>query len=290
MDAPVDANENMARFRAVIQHRNIAFAENMRLRGHKYAFGIGPGDDEIERNEAAEAQNALDTYDEMPLLPTPEFLNRDQAVAWAKKMLERSRGFELPGTFQSMLISQLFWEQSQPWEEIASDHIASIATACKEFVYSVVQYAAPAEFLPRITSLSVDAALKDSLTAAKEELTKILKDKRRHPMTYNREFSLGTMVLKASVLIVVDYFTTTIQKQRQRKQNKMTGDAGRRIEKNVQLVDRTIARVVRADELTEALSQAIEQDMDKFSSEEALDFERAYYKVQLFSIRLSHET
>jgi hypothetical protein len=45
------------------------------------------------------------------------------------------------------------------------------------------------------------------LIAAKLELRKVLKDKARHPSTYNH------------------YFTTTIQKMRQRKHHKLVNDA-----------------------------------------------------------------
>ena len=190
MDAAVDAKENLARFRAVIQHRNLSFAEDMRLRGHKYAVGAGPGDDDTEKAEVEKVQLELaKVAHDNPFLPKPKALTRKEAINWVKKTLERSRGYELPGTFQPMLISQLFWEQSQPWEEIASEHIINVATICKDFVYTVLQYAAPGEFFPRLTSLSVDAALKASLAAAKEELGKLIKDKARHPMTYNREFA-----------------------------------------------------------------------------------------------------
>lgn len=191
MNAGVDSAANISRFRAVVQHRNITFAENMRLRGQKFAIAVGPGDDDNEQAEAAKLQIEMENLDDddLSLLPKPKALTHKQATDWVKKTLERSRGYELPGTFQPMLISQLFWEQSQPWERIASDHITGVAAICKEFVHTVLKYAAPAEFLARITILSVDAALTASLTAAKEELAKLLKDKARHPMTYNRKYT-----------------------------------------------------------------------------------------------------
>jgi len=206
MEAAVDATENICRLRAVVQHLNIKFSDDMRLRGHKYAIGGGPGDDEAakleaedeeeeeegeeeEEEEEEEAQDELDSLVDDIFLPKPTSLTREEGVAWVKKTLERSRGYELPGTFQPMLISQLFWEQSQPWEKIALEHITKVARACKTFVYAVLQHTAPAEFLPRILGLSVDAALKNSMLAARDEMKKVLADKSRHPMTYNRKFS-----------------------------------------------------------------------------------------------------
>lgn len=210
MDAAVHSSENIRRFRAVIQHLNIKFANDMRLRGHRYAFGAGPGDKEREAEEDAEAQGELESFEDSPdvvVHPKPKMLTREEAIEWVKKTLERSRGHELPGTFQPMLISQLFWEQSQPWQQIASQHIDTVAGACKEFVDTVLQDNAPTEFINRIAALNVDSALSKALSDAKEELAKVLKDKNRHPTTYNH------------------YFTTTIQKMRQRKHQQIAKKA-----------------------------------------------------------------
>ncbi|CAN9170146.1 unnamed protein product [Alternaria alternata] len=263
MDAAVDAPENIRRFRAVIQHLNINFATNMRLRGHKYALGAGPGDEEKEIEEDLKAQEELEDLEEHPslmFLPKPKKLTRQEAVEWVKKTLERSRGYELPGTFQPMLISQLFWEQSQPWEQIASQHVSTIASACKEFIDTVLQDAAPSEFKDRLSTLCIDGALTQALTGAKEELHKILKDKDRHPTTYNH------------------YFTTTVQKMRQRKHQKITKKASKASEVSMYDCDDKLQKYVDPGKLTEAMDKTIELDMDVFSSQEALDIERAFYK------------
>ncbi|KAF1963020.1 hypothetical protein CC80DRAFT_499318 [Byssothecium circinans] len=265
MEAAIDSKENIRRFRAVVQHLNMDFAKDMRLRGHKFAVGVGPGDDDVDMEEDEKAEDELAMMDDLLFsVPKPKSLSRKEAVEWVKKTLVRSRGFELPGTFQPMLISQLFWEQSQPWEKIASAHIDGVARQCKQFVYAVLEHAAPAEFLPRIKGLSVDAALKGALESAKEELKKILADKARHPMTYNH------------------YFTTTIQKQRTRKQQKATKKASEAAKTQI-YNGHTREYVNSYDEtkLEHAMNNSIEQDMDAFSAQEALDNQRAYYKDEL---------
>ncbi|RYN59495.1 hypothetical protein AA0117_g13105 [Alternaria alternata] len=266
MDADVDASENIRRFRAVIQYLNMKFANDMRLRGHKYAFGAGPGDEEREIEEDMKAQGELNKVAENPrlmFLPRPTELTRQEAIEWVKKTLERSRGYELPGTFQPMLISQLFWEQSQPWAQIASQHVGTIASACKQFIDAVLQDAAPSEFEDKLRTLYVDGALTEALAGAKQELQKILKDKARHPTTYNH------------------YFTTTIQKMRQRKTQKIAKKASEASE--VRTLDRHSIPHMHVDpgKLTEAMDKAIELDMDVFSSQEALDTERAFYKDEM---------
>ncbi len=156
-----------------------------------------------------------------------------------------------------------FPEQSQPWEQIASQHVGSIASVCKEFIDTVLQDAAPSEFKDRLRTLYVDGASTQALVGAKEELHKILKDKARHPTTYNH------------------YFTTTVQKMRQRKHQKIMKKASEASE--VTRLDRNNDLQIHVDpgELIEAMNKAIELDMDVFPSSEALDTERAFYKDEM---------
>jgi hypothetical protein len=48
------------------------------------------------------------------------------------------------------------------------------------------------------------------------------------------------------------------------------------------MYDGTYQTVIKPEKMEDAMSKAIEQDMDNFSSQEALDYERAYYKVCSF--------
>ncbi len=266
MKVPVDDVNNIRRFRAVIQHLNITFAKNMRLRGHKYSFGAGPGDDneEIEeQNKAKEELMNTDHSNELDIDSFPENLTRDEAVQWVKKTLERSRGYELPGIFQPMLVSQLFWEQSQPWKQIALAHINKVAHACKEFVHTVIRETASEEFVERLIAFNIDVALAKSSKDAQEELQRVLKDKARHPTTYNH------------------YFTTTLQKNRQAKFRKLTQRAAKSSEESYYPKVGSPYTKIDPHKLEDAMSNAIEQDMDLFSSQEALDAQRAYYKNEL---------
>jgi hypothetical protein len=210
MTAAVNSKDNIRRFRAVVQHLNLEFANDMRLYGHKFALGPGPGDEDAVKAEDEQALQELTDLadDEVPAFsPRPVILDRKEAISWVQKVHERSRGSELPGNYNPMLISQLFREQSSPWEQLASQHIQNVATACKVFVHQVLEHSAPTECLDRLTSLSVDTALAEALRECKDELKEIVSDKSRHPMTYNH------------------YFTTTLQKQRQRKYQKITQHA-----------------------------------------------------------------
>jgi Na+-translocating ferredoxin:NAD+ oxidoreductase RnfC subunit len=137
-----------------------------------------------------------------------------------------------------------------------------VAHKCREFVYKVLQHTAPPEFKERITTLTVDAALQNALADGKAELKKLVADKSRHPITYNH------------------YYTTTIQKMRQNKQREALKKAQFRAEVSVYSNnDTTSKRYLDPATMEAAMENSIILDMDKFSAEEALDLQRAFYKV-----------
>jgi hypothetical protein len=127
-------------------------------------------------------------------------------------------------------------------------------------VRQVVEHSAPTERLDRLTSLSVDTTFAEALRKCKDELEEVFSDQFRPPMTNNH------------------YFTTTLQNQRQRKYQKITQhdqDASRIKSDH----DKACHTYYDAAMMDKAMTESIEQNMDKFSAEEALDNQRAYYTV-----------
>ncbi|KAF2843913.1 hypothetical protein T440DRAFT_559875 [Plenodomus tracheiphilus IPT5] len=76
------------------------------------------------------------------------------------------------------------------------------------------------------------------------------------------------------------YFTTTLQKQRQRKYQKITQHAqnASRIELHH---DKSYHTYYDPALMEKAMAESIEQNMEKFSAAEALNNQRAYYKDEL---------
>jgi len=131
-ESSVDSSANLCGLRAVIQFLNLSFAENMRRYGHKHQISkktgadeniagllslpvkspLPCGDDSDKDVDAGETANNPPAEDLG--LVVPKKLNREEGLQWVLRVLQRSRGRELPGNFNPMLISQLFWEQSEP--------------------------------------------------------------------------------------------------------------------------------------------------------------------------------
>ncbi|EFR02685.1 interferon-induced GTP-binding protein Mx1 [Nannizzia gypsea CBS 118893] len=235
----IDSKENSRRLRAVVQYLNVKFAARMDQKGHKYHV---------------KDDNEEDADKPTSVCPTvagcPEELSRKEAVKRVVRILERSRGREIPGTFNPMITSHLFWEQSEGWRAIAQDHANKVATKCKDFLLQVLEQTAPPDLRARIMNLTVTPALKAAHEAALDEIERVEQDKKRHPITYN------------------NHFTDTLQKI-QNRHSTFTGGAG--------YEDR---EYIRLDTFLSNLSNTTNKDMDKFSAEQALDTLDAYYKTE----------
>jgi hypothetical protein len=189
-------DKNVRRFRAVIQDLNCNFANNMRLQGHKFnitqkkddtkqgniqtwlssGFSFDGHEVKTQPTEEKKVDEELDEW-----LPCPKKMTPDEAMEWVKTMIRGCRGHELPGSVNPEVTSHLFWEQSEPWKEIAEAHIEEIRSNCKQFVHQVLEYAAPAEFKKALEDIGVNAVLEEALEDGKDELKKLLQDKARPP-------------------------------------------------------------------------------------------------------------
>lgn len=95
---------------------NKVFAENLEAEGHKYDF-------DCQRSRSASKPSSA-----------PRALSRNEAMVWVGQKLQRARGTELIGNFNPQVIAELFWEQSEPWEAKAVDHVERIGKGCDTFL------------------------------------------------------------------------------------------------------------------------------------------------------------
>ncbi|KAI0616786.1 GTP-binding protein [Pyrenophora tritici-repentis] len=257
MKAAVDSLENIRRFRAVVQHLNLNFSDRMHRVGSKYLIAPGEGKSDIEKE-------GKDTLIDKAGHIGPIKMSRDQAIEWVRHTLERSRGLELPGNFNPLVISQLFWEQSAPWNELAQAHIQSIADKCKTFVDIVLSETAPKDIKTRLAE-HVEKSLEGALKAAGEELSRIIADKERNLITYNKNF------------------TSKISDQRKSKFAQILSDVAKAAQVSCtnESIDSQIETHIDSQKLDAVMHSGIEHNMDKFSAEDALDTQIAYYADEL---------
>lgn len=152
------------RLRAVVQNRLTDFAEDMRLHGQRRII--------IDIRGKGESTNARQ-------------IHRSDYLDEVKCLMRRSRGCELPGTFNPAIVGELFTAQCQPWKNIAVRTKDDILTSVCCTVQSILRHITvdeTADNVLRIISSGVET-LKSSLDHKVAHLLSPHYDS--HPITYN---------------------------------------------------------------------------------------------------------
>lgn len=249
------------RLRAVVQNLNLDFADTMRESG--------------QHRQICEERTRENEED----LEEGRAITRADFEAEILLQLKSSRGRELPGMFNPMIVGEIFRQQSRPWGEIASDHAHGVWEAVKTFLGLALGTCSQRQgLLNRYRNGNADkksiGALTDEDTVDglfREIIEPLMRERLKnldlrmeevllpyihgHPITYNH------------------YFTETIQAIRQQRQedmfkNRLSRKFGSPLPKSLAITD-----------LVSTVTAPSEANMDKFACSEILLCMEAYYKV-----------
>ena len=251
---PSSDEEYSKRLRAVVQNLSRDFSELMRKKGHHRAI-------EGESTEGnATRMNGISPKSLSDLRPI--VMCRADAIEWVRKLLVRSRGRELPGSFNPLLVSELFRDQSTPWERIAREHVRNIGTASKAFLEGLFDILTDEETFETLFTHWIDPNLTARFKRANERLDGLLIDRERHAITYNH------------------YYTEFLQSLREERQVKALGDKIQQFMGSSPEYASLKKDSSKVHKLARSLVNQHESDMDVFACSELLDSVRAYYKVR----------
>jgi hypothetical protein len=112
-------------------------------------------------------------------------VTRDEYISHIKSLLKKTRGRELPGTFNPMIVRDLFLEQCSPWEGLTTRHTTTVWEAAREFLRLAVGYVADEATAKALLEEIIVPALED-LRQTLQQKTKelLLPHQRGHPITY----------------------------------------------------------------------------------------------------------
>ncbi|KAK6850581.1 hypothetical protein PG987_000215 [Apiospora arundinis] len=241
---------SIRRLRAVVQMMNNQFSDLVRTRGHKYRLERSSPGTSLHSNGAVST--------------SPKVLSRSETLNWAKEALTRTRGTELVGNFNPMVIAELFWEQSSQWRKLAVEHIDDIATTCSRFLEDLMAVKFPKDVQSRLWSSCVRDALKERRLASIEEVDKIWEDMQNCPINYNH------------------YYTDTVKKQQLVRTKESLKMAIETATEHTVLPDCNSTHTsasVNVDDAVKIYSETIDPNMENVSCEEVLDCLFAIYKV-----------
>lgn len=184
-------------------------------------------------------------------------LSREEVLKRVVKLIEGSRGRELPGTFNPLLIGELFREYSTPWKQLAQDHVQAVWEFAKVFIGTVVDNVTDNDVRDALFRLIIDPELDQMLKSANEKLSAFIDELGRHPITYNH------------------YLTDTVKKaQNERLRASMKGMLTKAFDEGIGKLNRD-----NINWLANMILETMEPDMDRVAAETALDYMLAYYKV-----------
>ena len=251
---PSSDEEYSKRLRAVVQNLSRDFSELMRKKGHHRAIEGESTEGNAARMNGASPKSLSDLR--------PIVMCRADAIEWVRKLLVRSRGRELPGSFNPLLVSELFRDQSTPWERIAREHVRNIGTASKAFLEGLFDILTDEETFETLFTHWIDPNLTARFKRANERLDGLLIDRERHAITYNH------------------YYTEFLQSLREERQVKALGDKIQQFMGSSPEYASLKKDSSKVHKLARSLVNQHESDMDVFACSELLDSVRAYYKVR----------
>ncbi|OCK86956.1 interferon-induced GTP-binding protein Mx [Cenococcum geophilum 1.58] len=237
------------RLRAVVQNSLTSFKDKMRIDGQTRVI--------VDRDPL------VDEVQEPDDETSPREISRSDYIDEVKELMRRSRGCELPGTFNPLIIGELFSEQCHPWKGIALEAKDAILQAVFQAAQAILNHVAVdevADGMFRIISERIDA-LKKNLD---QKVTELLEPHySSHPITYNH------------------YLTDNVRKAQ--------ADRRRRgyetILKEFANADHIYGvRSVDLSKLLPLLEERTEVYMERHASDLAVDYMQAYYKVALKNV------
>lgn len=246
------------RTRAVIQYLNTKFAEEMRTKGKLYEIDsrdLGIGKSSKKEKDASK----------------PHHLSRAEALKWVHEVIVRTRGKELIGNFNPLVIGELFWEQSSKWEQLAAAHVDRVVNVCNRFLKTLLHDKCPQDVATRVWSSIIDDALNTRVAAAYKELEQLVEEEKEYPINYNH------------------YYTETITARRLERHKaslkKCVKDCTS--QKQVEGYDEDEEVFTTTVDIDQAISDFFldaDPNMEDFSCEEALDCLMGIYHVRIPSL------
>ncbi|KJK73725.1 hypothetical protein H634G_10994 [Metarhizium anisopliae BRIP 53293] len=229
------------RLRARVQNTLAEFEQKMREDGQDRLIVDSPRTDE---------------EDDRP------WIYRSYYIDEVKELMKRSRGRELPGTFNPLVISELFAERCQPWGYIAATVEQRILQVVYEVTRDIVEHVAAEDSVKEI-SHTITSALEPLKCRLHEKIKELLKPHHNgHPITLNH------------------YLTDTVQKMQSdrrrqellREFKRLIGTDNFRGDYNVKISPLTFF---------DSLQESTEVNMERYGSELAIDYTLAYYKLAM---------
>lgn len=254
------------RLRAQVQNTLTDFSTTMRLRGHSKT--IVESDPDSTKATTGSTSLPASSPSPSPTLPSPRppSVSRSQYVKDVSSLIKRNRGRELPGTFNPLIVGEMFSTHCKPWPDLAKSYVNIVFDMSRATLVAALRHVADDETASRLITNLLNPAFDELGNSVEAKLRELLEPHiGGHPITYNH------------------YLTDNIQKtQRERhtsrifKALKPFMDPASNTNEYQQFTPAKLAS---------AIGKATEPNMDSHAAMTAIDTMEAYYKVLLSPAR-----
>ncbi|KAL2210499.1 hypothetical protein CC79DRAFT_1269593 [Sarocladium strictum] len=233
------------RLRAVVQSHLAEFRDDMLRRGQ--ANHIINTDEE----EASDDAEVIES----------ERITRSEYVQQVTDRLKFSKGRELPGLFNPLIVGDLFAEQCEPWRDIALQAVERIVDSVEQTMRLLIAHVAADHVADKVIEVVLSSA-EQLRQALDEKVEELLPSPEQHPITYNRQ--LTDLVDKAR--------DTRRRREIQRAIDNTFG---------VDLSNPKAKISCNPSQLLEPMMRISPYSMENSGSSLAVDYMQAYYKIAL---------
>ncbi|KAI6788241.1 hypothetical protein KC340_g13203 [Hortaea werneckii] len=172
------------RLRAFVHSVNTTFSDKMRLEGTTLKVVSEPdvSDEDAQILDLQEVGSSQDRIQQMSVSDA-------KYTAWIRHVYSRTRGRELPGNYNHVLLAELFHFQSKRWRQLAADHIELVYNEVKSFVTMLAKHITNEERINLEIVKQVNENLATHMSEAEKELQILVEDEQRQPITYNHYYT-----------------------------------------------------------------------------------------------------
>ncbi len=233
------------RLRAVAKAILTEFSHTMRSKGH--------------------AKRIINDDDPNPFpRASPPCIKRSDYVQEVSDLMKRSSGCELPGTYNPLIIGDLFFEQASPWESHVNAFMSRLIEAARTTVNMILEHIADEETIVGLMRQIINPKMDALKKATEQKAVEVLAPHQRgHPNTYNH------------------YFIDNVQKAKESHwqnflEERLCSHFGLASIKDTY---HSPEGGIKLQPLVSSMVSRTEVDMDRFACSEAIDCMLAYYKV-----------
>ncbi|KAH8678563.1 P-loop containing nucleoside triphosphate hydrolase protein [Tricladium varicosporioides] len=228
-----DQSQFDRRLAAMIANRGMDFEEQIRTEGAQWKIVEGRSKRKSHRTRAEAVEDVLE-------------------------LLKKSRGRELPGLPNPLLVGEVFRQYSQPWENLARQYIEDVWNTTKSFIEQALQYLADTTVSDALLRHLLDPIMDERLKLAYAKLNELMAVHKEHPETRNHYFT--------------DRFNALQRKQYLAKTTRMLQDA---FERHGTMTGDDVPHLLAS------LRENTEVDMDLIAAESTFNAMEAFYKVAM---------